>query len=786
MRLDSGEVEDGILHLDEASARQLVLVRAIEDVDTQGKLLSDVEREQLERDALASSRPASGALDHAEYLQQRARRMLAAVENRNPRVAALQDPEPWRHWVMAGLPLAACVVGAAIDRIENPQQVNMLSPPLLGVIAWNLAVYLLLALSMLLPPRLAPQLPLARLQRWASGVPGNGRRTGRLRTDILARFQQQWLQATAAQQWLWGKQLLHLCAAGWAVGLMISIVGGGVVREYRVGWESTLLGVEQVHAFLRLLFAPVVALLPFDAFTVGDLQRMAFRSGAAIGVEEARRWIWMYIALLALLVVLPRLVLAAVAAGRRHRQGRAVRIDLRDPYFVQVLARVSPARITIGMLGAGPAREPLLRMLREVADRAQPDPAAAWTVLSTAKGDVLRVFDVPDGFRPPAPATTAVASGATAAQAWLQDLLARFKAPAPARPPDAVQATLAETDLMILLPQRVGDLEDATRLLHWVAQPALVLAPRDPALYRDAVRRLGIAADVLPLETSTAHWMCDALLLDAAASRIAASKRAGFERLAATWQDRHAVRFGEAMRVVAGELVRAARDTEEVGNAPVGLRQLVNAAERDAAQRAREAARGALLQRVRAGEADVFARLMQLHRTGGPVTAVAAARLEVGFNEQHTVDTPQAGMAGAATGAAMGAGIDLLTGGLTLGAAAALGAMIGGGAAYAAAAWKNRTAPGGQPHVQLGDELLQNVTESLLLAYLVVAHRGIEDGDPTAPPGWRSEVIAAVEGRRPELAQLWHAARTAADGAQAVPPLAAELEGVARAVLARL
>ncbi|WP_332826097.1 DUF3482 domain-containing protein [Ramlibacter sp.] len=787
MRLDSGAVEDGILHLDEASARQLVLVRAIEDVDTQGKLLSDVEREQLERDALAASRPPSGGVDPAEYLRQRARRMLAAVENRNPRVAALQDPEPWRHWLMAGLPVAVCLIGAAIDRIDNPQQVNMLSPPLLGVLFWNLAAYLLLAVSVLLPARLVPQLPLARLQRWVSGIPGNGRRTGRLRTDVLARFQQQWLLATGAQQWLWGKQLLHLCAAGWAVGLMFSIVGGGVVREYRVGWESTLLGVEQVHAFLRLLFAPVVALLPFDAFSVADLQRMAFRSGAAIGVEEARRWIWMYVALLALLVVLPRLLLASVAAWRRRRQGRAVRIDLRDAYFVQVLARVSPARITIGVLGAGPAREPLMRMLREVADRAPPEPAAAWTVLSTAKGDVLRVFDVPDGFRPPPPAATAVTAGATAAQAWLQDLMARFKAPAPARPPDAVQSTLAETDLMILVPQRVADLEGATRLLHWVAQPALVLAPRDAALYRDAVRRLGIAADVLPLDAATSHWMGDALLLDAAAARIATSKRAGFERLAATWRDRHAVRFAEAMRLLATELVRAARDSEEVGNAPVGLRHLVNAAERDASQRAREEARGALLQRVRAGEADVFARLVQLHRTGSPVALVAAARLEHGFTEQHTVDTPQAGMAGAATGAAMGAGIDLLTGGLTLGAAAALGAMIGGGAAYVAAAWKNRTAPGGQPHVQLGDELLQNVAESLLIAYLVVAHRGIqEDGGDSPPANWRSEVIAAVESRREELERLWQSARSAADGAEAVQPLASELESVARGLLARL
>jgi hypothetical protein len=780
-------VEDGILHLDEASARQLVLVRAIEDVDTQGKLLSQVEREQLEREALAASRQAAtGSVDFGQYLQQRARRMLAAVENRNPRVAALQDREPWRGWLMAGLPLAACVLGAAIDRVDNPQQVNMLSPPLLGVLAWNLAMYLLLAVSALLPGRWAGHAPLAGLQRWMAGVPVDGRRTGRLRTDVLARFHEQWLRAAGAQQGRWWQQLLHLSAAGWALGLAFSIVLGGVVREYRVGWESTLLSVQQVHAFLSMLFAPVVALLPFDAFSVADLERMAFRSGAAVGLEEARRWVWMYVALLFLLVVVPRMVLAAWTAWQRRRHGRAIRIDLRDPYFVQVLSRVSPARITLAMVAApGLGRDALLRMLRQVADQPPPRDAGAWTVLGTAKGDVLRVFDVPPGFRPPAPAVTAQAGGGAAAQAWLQDLLGRFRGPARAQESDAVQGTLADTDLMVVAPSRPSDLQDAARLLHWVAQPALVLAPGDEAEYRSTVQRLGLAAEVLPLARCTAHWTCDAQLLDAAVARVSSSKRAGFERLAGAWQDRNAGRFAEAMRLLAAEIVRAARDTEEVGNAPVSLRHLVSAADRDAAQRAREGARGALLQRLREGEAAVFAELVQLHRTGTPVAPVPAARMDGGFTEHQTVDTPQAGMAGAATGAAMGAGVDLLTGGLTLGAAAALGAVIGGGAAYAAAAWKNRGTPLG-PQVQLGDDLLQTFTESLLLAYLAVAHRGLQGTEEGPPPSWRSEVVAAVEARRTELAARWQHARLAAEASAAVAPMAGELETLARGLLARV
>ena len=779
-------VEDGILHLDEPSARQLVLVRAIEDVDTQGKLVSGVEREQIERDALAASRQvAGGVVDFGEYLQQRARRMLAAVDNRNPRIAALQQGESWRGWVLAGLPLAACVLGAAIDRIDNPQQVNMLSPPLLGVLAWNLAIYLFLLVAACVPRLRGGGAPLAAVQRWVAGVPGQ--RTGRLRSDVLSRFHQHWLQAAGRQQSLWWKQLLHLSAAGWALGLAFSIVLGGVVRAYRVGWESTLLEVGQVHAFLSVLFAPVVALLPFEPFSIADLQRMAFASGADVGAGEARRWVWMYVALLFVLVIVPRVALALWTAWQRRRLGRAIRIDLREPYYVQVLARVSPARVTLGLVAADPqARDVLMRMLREVADQAPPRDGSPWTVLGTARGDVLRLFEVPAGFQPPAPRVTAPAGGGAAAQAWLQDLLGRFRTAQRVQERDAVQGALADTDLLVLLPAGTGDLQEATRLLHWVAQPALVLVPGEEALYRAAVQRLGLAAEVLPLARSTAHWMCDPVLLDAAAARIASSKRAGFDRLAATWKDRNAVRFAEAMRLVAAELVRAARDTEDVGSAPVSLRQLVSAAERDAAQRAREGARNALLKRLRAGEGAVFAELVQLHRTGTPLAPLPASRMDSGFTEQHTLHSPQAGMAGAATGAAMGAGIDLMTGGLTLGAATALGAMIGGAGAYAAAAWRNRGSATGQPQVQLGDELLETFAESLLLAYLTVAHRGLKDAEGEAPAGWRGEVVAAVAARREELGGLWQQARAAADGGAAVAPLARELEGIARGLLARV
>lgn len=783
-------MEDSTLRLDEASARRLVLVRAIDDVDTQGKLLSEVERERLERDALEATRRATPSqdIDLAHYLQQRATRMLAAVENRNPQLAALREPEPWRRWAMGLVPLVACFIGAAIDRIDNPQQVNMLSPPLLGVVLWNLAVYALLAIGAFLPRRAQAASPLAGLQRWLAAA-GSRARTGRLRTDVSARFHQQWLQATGARQALWWKQLLHLAAAGWAAGLALSIVIGGLVRQYRVGWESTLLDVHQVHAFLSVLFAPVVALLPFEAFTVADLQRMAFGAGG-VGVDEARRWVWMYLALLAVLVIVPRLLLAAAAAWRGRKLASAVRIDLRDPYFVEVLARVSPARVTLGLVAPpGAARAQLLRALGEAADRPPPGGSGPWTVLTTSKGDVLRVFDIPAGFEPPPVAVPRPGGGPGAAQAWLKDLLRRFKAGGPVeRAQDEVLSALADADLVLLVAEGAGELDACTRLLHWMARPALVLVPPGGSLeaMRSQVQRLRLAAQVLPLQAATAHWQREPQLLRAIAALLAPSKRAGFGRVAAAWGERGEERFRCAMDVLAALLLRAARDSEEVAAGPAGLRQWVDAGEREAGQRARDGASQALLQRLRLAEAGTFAELMRLYRLDStPVALPAVAADHDAFRVQQAVDEPQAGMAGAATGAAMGAGIDLMTGGLTLGAAAALGAVIGGGAAYVAAAWKNRTAPSGQAQVQLGEDMLQALAESLLLRYLTVAHRdGLPGEDP--PATWRSEVIAAVAGRRQELAGLWSEARGAFDDAPVQQRLARELALLARGLLGRL
>jgi hypothetical protein len=126
-----------------------------------------------------------------------------------------------------------------------------------------------------------------------------------------------------------------------------------------------------------------------------------------------------------------------------------------------------------------------------------------------------------------------------------------------------------------------------------------------------------------------------------------------------------------------------------------------------------------------------------------------------------------------------------MTGGLTLGAAAALGAVIGGGAAYVAAALKNRAAPAGQSQVQLGEEMLVALAESALAGYLAVAHRLAPAADGL-PATWRSEVVAAVAGRREALLALLAQARAAGDEGRVAAQIAREFGEMARGLLGRL
>jgi hypothetical protein len=344
-------------------------------------------------------------------------------------------------------------------------------------------------------------------------------------------------------------------------------------------------------------------------------------------------------------------------------------------------------------------------------------------------------------------------------------------------------------DVVLLVSGAAGDLAAAAPLLQWLGKPVLVLVNRagSAAPGESEAREHGLDAQVLSFDDFARSWVQERVLLDAIRRCLPEPSRAGFDRLAAAWDERHRQRFARSMSAIAEHLLFAARQVQDVPSGGLTVKSLVPA-ERQAQADARQAAMDEVVKRLDVSAGEMYSRLRTLHGVDAGTAVALQQQLQQKFLVQRSVDRPQAGMAGAATGAAMGASVDLLVGGLTLGAAAALGALVGGSAGYIAAAWKSRSTANGGAAVQLSDDMLQAITEAALLRYLAVAHHGRPRGGSAdeLAPAWQAEVVAAVEAHREQLATFWNAVRTQPDVGRLAGGFIRELETIARRVLDRL
>lgn len=792
------------MSMDESSARRVILVQAIETADAQGKLLSDVERDRIDRDARQAAQATAGGPSAAErFLELRARKVLDTVEQRSPQVAALQSSLPWRPWLLIAAPLATFVLGAITERIADPHRVDLLSLPLLAIVAWNLVVYLVLLAGRV--PRGARGRPLLQsVSRWVAGLREWRRGSGHVATDVAALFYMRWQQATGALQLRRATAGLHMAALGWAAGVAASLLVTGLVAQYRVGWESTFLDARQVHAILKVLLTPVVALFPFEPFSIQEVAALQLGPGDIARADA--RWVWMYAALLLLVVIVPRAVLAAIASWRAASLARRIRPDLGEPYFQRLISLLTPARVQLGVVAQREIdRAILLRVL------AQGAPADR-LLMSSIHGDTLRYVALS-----PADAPLAAGEPSSGAQpGWLQRMHGALRqtrallgrAPADARP----AATGDEPDVVLLAVGEADELAAAKPLLVGLGKPVLVLPNRpgspesgSPGLLarcQAQARELPGVAEVLSFDAFARCWVQDRALLDAIGRCLPQAKAPGFGRIVAAWDERNQQRLRRSMAAAAEHLVYAARESQEVPGSALSARSLVSAGERQAQAQARQGAIDAVVARLDRSAAEMLVRLRALHGIDATAARALQPRLQGKFVVQQGVDTPQAGMAGAATGAAMGASVDLLVGGLTLGAAAAVGALVGGSAGFIAAAWKNRGTAGGSTVVQLSDEMMEAMTEAALLHYLAAAHYGrraalslsqgpdgpelVErDAASELPPVWTGDVAAAVARHKAALARIWAGARAQPEPA-AGEALAGELESITREILQAL
>ncbi|MFP5392264.1 MAG: DUF2868 domain-containing protein [Gammaproteobacteria bacterium] len=321
--------------MDEQMARNVVLVRAIETADVKREVLSDDDRMYASRSAreLAQWQAAEGktAATSEHFLQQRAEQIIKRLSERTPAFASVVKRRALGPTFNVGLPVLALVFGAVLDRIGDPHRVDLLSAPLLGIIGWNLLVYLGLLIALVLPRKRSADGGSALLRRITVGRTALPRRLPGALSSALAAFMTEWTALSARLSTARLARTLHLAAALFALGAVFSLYARGMLSQYVAGWESTFLDAGQVHGLLSALFTPAVTVFPLQGFTLADIE--ALRFGQAQPADGGARWVHLYGATLVLLVVLPRLLLAGVSHWRASRLAKRFPLDLDQPYF---------------------------------------------------------------------------------------------------------------------------------------------------------------------------------------------------------------------------------------------------------------------------------------------------------------------------------------------------------------------------------------------------------------------------------------------------------------------
>ena len=322
--------------MNEQGARDVVLVRAIESADTERSIFSNEDRTHASRAAAELARwraserrqPASAE----SFVEQRAALLAETLPRRFPTIARAASAFDWPEWIGIALPAVAFALGALLEHIADRQHVNIIAFPLLAIVIWNVVVYLMLLLRVLMraggagPDLRGPRRWLAaRSERAVRNLTGTS-------AASMGTFVTHWSAQVAPLMAARAARVLHLSAALFALGAVAGLYVRGLVFEYRAGWESTFLDPTAVHAILSFFLSPAAQLLGIQFPSVEEIAALRFTSGLP-GNANAAVWIHLYAITVGAIVIVPRLVLALIAGWQVKRRSQRFAFDMNEPYF---------------------------------------------------------------------------------------------------------------------------------------------------------------------------------------------------------------------------------------------------------------------------------------------------------------------------------------------------------------------------------------------------------------------------------------------------------------------
>jgi hypothetical protein len=435
----------------------------------------------------------------------------------------------------------------------------------------------------------------------------------------------------------------------------------------------------------------------------------------------------------------------------------------------------------------------------------------AHILISTSQGDELRLWDTP-GFGDSARLLKRLRQAGNPLGWFLAQVWDRYVDRPFFSSQQAVRNVRDDADVVLYLvnasedPATAGYVDAEMQILGWIGKPVIVLLnqlgpPRPAAVEAGEAERWAAhlsgyswVRDTLAFDAFARCWVQEHALLDRIGAVLPPAQGESFARLADAWRSRNRETFERSMQVLARQLAATAGDGAVVSTPGVGatarawLTSLLGARSRGDA--ATDAAMAKLAERLDAEVRRATDTLIALHGLSGRASAEILQRMGAEYAVDKAADPGKASLIGAAlSGALGGLAADLAAGGLTFGAGAVLGGLLGAAGARGLASAYNLARGSDATTVRWSGEFMTGRVAGAVLRYLAVAHFGRGRGDYVAgeyPPHWRPEVDAAVAAQRARLDAVWSAATAGESAASVESRLWPQLQAITSEVLVRL
>jgi len=337
-------------------------------------------------------------------------------------------------------------------------------------------------------------------------------------------------------------------------------------------------------------------------------------------------------------------------------------------------------------------------------------------------------------------------------------------------------------------PSSAGYIDAELSILGWIGKPVILLLnqlgpPRDSAQtqadvsqWQAHIQQYKWVEMVLPFDAFARCWVQEGTLLAHVQRLLSGERQLAFERLRESWRERNLAVFRESMQALSDQLATAAADAEPLeeldmqGKARAWLGAVATGSQQSDVKL--ERAQTELASRLDKGIRATTERLVQLHGLTGKATDEVLRRMGGEFAIDRPADADKASvLGGLLSGALGGLAADLGAGGLTFGAGALIGGVLGAFGARGLAKAYNLARGGSTGTVRWSRDFLFARVAAALMRYLAVAHFGRGRGEfvsGSAPAHWQEAVQRSLGQRRASLDALWADSATAGREAIAV------------------